>query len=296
MDLAITVALAEFAFPTGATIFQDFNYTSGFKAGFGSNLNVDDWVVDLEYTYLRQSTHTSKKAPAVDHTVFGNTFKGEFLFTNWFDNYEYAEGVAAPSFTSKWKVDLDWVDLTFKRPFYQGRRLIVIPSAGLRFSSIRQSLTLKAHKAFQFYPLTLTELDVSHNNSNSWAIGPRGLVDMHWLIGKGFRFQGNMGGGLLFTQFTHVSHSETSLIFPIHFEVDDFNCLRPMVEGNLGIGWGTYLSKNSYHFDFCSTYDFNYLWGQNMMKYLAEVNGVAAGGTADAMYLHGLTVTGCFNF
>ena len=60
----------------GFTVFQDFDYTSGFKIGIGANLNVDDWVADVEYTYLRQTTHTSNNAPAIDTNVFGSTAFG----------------------------------------------------------------------------------------------------------------------------------------------------------------------------------------------------------------------------
>jgi hypothetical protein len=280
----------------GFVAFQEFNYTSGFKVGLGANLTIDDWVADLEYTYLRQETRTSNTAPL---SGLGGSYPGTFAFTNWFSQNQYGSAILAPAFTSKWNFGLDWIDLTFNRPFYQGTRLVVTPSAGLRASWIRQSLKINAPNAALGYDEPDPLPDTSINHSHSWGIGPRSVVDAHWIMGGGFRFQGNIGGSILFTQFTKVSHSELAVTgndFPIAYSLTNYNCLRPMAEGNLGIGWGSYFCQNGYHFDLSATYDFNYLWGQNMMKYLVEVNGVPLSGTADAIFLHGLTAKARFDF
>ncbi len=281
-------------------VLQDSKYSSGFKAGLGANLNIDDWVVDLEYTWLRQKTSVSKGPAPTVPTTLGS---GVWSLAAWFYESYFAEGIVADTFDSKWKFDLDWLDLSFSRPYYQGRRLVITPSAGLRASWIRQRLTVSSPNAYSLYlqDASAASLNVSRNLSQSWAIGPRALVNAHWLVGSGFRFQGDVGASLLFTQFTKIAHFETGTSVraaPLRFRnMSNYNCLRPMLEANLGVGWGTYFSQKQYHLDLAATYDFNYLWGQNMMRYAAEVNAsVIAGGYPNDMFLHGLTVKARFDF
>ncbi|MBS0625814.1 MAG: hypothetical protein JSS32_07180 [Verrucomicrobia bacterium] len=289
----------------GFVLLQDTKYNSAFKAGIGCNLNVDDWVADLEYTYYRNHTTTSSTAPT---STLGT---GVYYLNGWFFQKNTgnaagigSQGAAASALTSKWRMNLDWIDLTFKRPFYQGRRLTVTPSAGLRASWIRQSVSIAANVTnMNTTPLTQNNVH-SHNRSYSWGIGPRMLMDAHWLVGAGFRFQGSAGGSLLFTQYTKITHQEDqmptaagTLRYPVSFSVHDYNVLRPMLEANLGIGWGSYFSRNSYHFDFSATYDFNYLWSQNMIRYMLEMNGNVGNAAAPLdLFLHGLTLKARFDF
>ena len=283
-----------------SAFLQDSNYTSGFRLGVGANLEVDGWSADLEYTYLRQHTKSSGAAPASDANPADSSAK--FNFSGWFWPSAYGQGVTGDSFSSKWKLGVDWLDLSVSRPYYQGRRLVVAPSAGLRASWIRQRLTV-------FSPSIASGTDgsalkvTSTNASHAWAIGPRATVDAHWLLGAGFRLQGDVGGSLLFTQFTNVSHREPSLhdtggdTGAIEFHLTNYNCLRPALEANLGIGWGGYYFHNHYHFDLAAIYDFNYLWGQNMMRYLTSLNaGVGRSGVAGDLILQGLEIKGRFDF
>ena len=286
------------AIENGKVVFQDANYTSGFKIGVGANLNVDDWVVDLTYTYLRQETNTNSGAPSAPA---GET--GLFNVSNWFQSNYYGGQDVATSFTSKWKMHLDWLDLQFSRPYYLGRRLLVTPSAGLRASWIRQQLHVSSPNLYNVYESDTDLPVVSGNHSGSWAIGPRALVDMRWLVAKGFRFEGNIGGSLLFTQFTKLSHRESNMNIDgdlsggVQVSISDYNCLRAMGEASLGIGWGSYFYQKKYHLDFGATYDFNYLWSQNMMRYLIGVsNPFATGAAPGDLMLHGLDLKARFDF
>lgn len=292
---------AWFPAASGKVFSQEGRYTSGFKAGLGSNLNEDDWVVDLTYTYLRQNTSTK--------TGEATGLLGQipvFNITSWYPLTWYGGQTVASSVTSKWKMGLDWVDLQFSRPSYQGRKLIVTSSGGLRGGWIRQQLHLTALDAFNTYigadiPTTVK----GSNYSNSWGIGPRGVLGCSWLIWEGLRVQGSMGGSLLFTQYTKISTRTTDIyastitgfLGGTKVHVTDYNCLRPMAEANLGIGWGKYFSKNRYHVDLSATYDFNYLWSQNMIQNQWNESAVYGNnGTPGDMLLHGLDVKARFDF
>ncbi|MBS0625948.1 MAG: hypothetical protein JSS32_07855 [Verrucomicrobia bacterium] len=278
-------------------------YKNGFKVNVGCNLNNDDWVMDLGYTWYRSTTTTLHAAPTPSTTQGGAT-TGVFALSNWyFQTNTNNQFPAATVVNSEWKLGLDWLDWMFSRPFYQGRKLTVIPSGGLRGSWIRQSFLLTSNIAnFDTSTLSPQIGAHSHNHYNSWAVGPRGLVETHWILGAGFRGQGSFGGSLLYTRYTKIYHQEdqlptsgTALGHPVTYKYSNLSTLRPMIEANLGIGFGSYFMKKRYHFDLSATYDFNYLFFQNMLQYVADLN-VLGNGTPGNLYLHGLTVKTRFDF
>jgi len=287
----------------GEVFSQNGKYTSGFKVSLGGNLNVDDWMADLTYSYLRQNFVT-RTGDATGAGPSGET--AVFNITSWYPITWYGGQSVATNITSKWKMNLDWLDLQLTRPCYQGRRLILTPSAGLRASWIRQQLHLEAADAFNTYigeeqPITVT----GANYSNSWAIGPRGVMGASWLVWEGMRVQGGMGASLLFTQYTSIStrttdiyvSTEAAYLGGTHVRQRNYNCLRTMVEANLGIGWGRYFCQNCYHIDLSATYDFNYLWSQNMIQNQWNANAVYGNnGTPGDLILHGLDIKVRFDF
>ena len=106
-----------------------------------------------------------------------------------------------------------------------------------------------------------------------------------------------MGASLLFTQYTTVSHTEDAITlgFPLTYSFTHYNCLRPMAEMDLGIGW-LYYVNNNFAIDLSASYDFNYFWGQNMMRTLNDVNIIGVNSASNDLYLHGLTIRAAFEF
>jgi hypothetical protein len=106
-----------------------------------------------------------------------------------------------------------------------------------------------------------------------------------------------MGASLLFTRYTKVTHKEDpiTLTYPVSYGFKNYNCLRPMAEMNLGLGWLHYFGK-CVALDLSATYDFNYLWGQNMMRNLNDLNIIGTNAAANNLYLHGLTVSAALSF
>jgi hypothetical protein len=276
----------------GKVIFQNFEYGSGFKVGLGANLYCDDWVIRADYTRMHQLTKKSKSAPSSSIGV------GALLLTDWFYQVSaQGQGIAASNLSSRWHLELDWLDVSMARPFYSGRKLTMTPFMGLRASWIDQSLNIHVKNVLNVTPPTSSVH--SRNHLDSWGIGPRAGIEGHFLLGAGFRIQGEIGGSLLYTQFSKVSHSEdpfTANGMAVSYAMHDFNCARPMMEANLGLGWGKYLAKRRLHLDLGATYDFNYLWSQNMLRALNDLQIIGTNGAANDLYLQGLTLTACFSF
>ena len=68
-----------------------------------------------------------------------------------------------------------------------------------------------------------------------------------------------------------------------------------MAEMDLGIGWLYYIN-DQFAVDLSASYDFNYLWGQNMMRTLNDMNINGVNGASNNLYLHGLTLSAAFEF
>ncbi len=265
--------------PTGGTaVIQEFSYNPGFKVGLGADFDHDNWVGFVEYTWFHQQTKTENINAGA-----GNMFSMSDWFYNLYD---------VTSFSSKWRSNLDILDATLSRPFYQGRSLTVLPFGGLRGAWIRQNLRMDASSVL------LGDVQ-SHNKSNSWAVGPRAGMQAHWLIGSGFRIEGDAAGSLLYTRFTNVGHrqdSGTGGDIDTLYMPDDLNTVNPTFDMGLGLGWGSYFDRQSYHFDLLANYDFNVFFGQNVMRTLVNTDNAYAEAATGSLYLQGLTVTARFDF
>jgi len=281
------------------TIFQNSNYTSGFKLGAGFHLNqYDHWVFRADYTWIREHATLSQQAPTTAPSSSGLSLITDdvLYFTSWFfQNSAAGQPLAAEEVSTSWHMNLDFIDGVASRAYYQGKSLVVTPFGGLRAALIRQNLRISANSVLNVVPPT--QPVISHNKSNSWGIGPHGGVGAHWLVGSGVRLQGNVQASLLFTQYTSVVHTEDAitLAYPVTFSFQNYNCLRPMAEMDLGLGWLYYFS-DGLALDLSATYDFNYLWGQNMMRTLNDLNNIGVNSASNNLYLHGLTISAALEF
>lgn len=275
----------------GQLLSQGTPYKSGFKVGLGYNFEYcDQWTLRADYTRLHQSNTSNFTAP---HTSVGT---GVLYSTNWFFQTAANQNLASTSLTSTWHLGLDLLDVSMTRAFYQGKKWTVTSFGGLRASWISQSFNVSLTDLVNASASQVS----SHNSSSSWGLGPRAGMEGRFLLGMGFRLQGSAGGSLLFTQFTDISHTETAATLGgkgVTYGADNVNCVRPMVEGSMGFGWGSYFSRNRYHIDLSMTYDFNYMWKQNMVGMLNEaflINSPSSG--IGDLSLQGMTLSCDFYF
>lgn len=291
----------------GIPLSQSFDYKPGFKVGLGAVFR-HEWVVFADYTWLRGTNSIGKSAPTNTSLTSGTsavtTGTPVWVIGNWFlQGNGIGQALAGTSAASKWTYAIDLIDAMASRPYYQGSSLTVAPFGGLRAALIRQNFKVSLTEisgqtgGFILPPQPIT----SRNRSSSWAIGPRVGCDANWLLPAGFRFEGDFAASLLYTRYTKITHTEdrASTTFnpgPYTYRYRDYNCLRPMGELGLGVGWGRYLASQKYHIDCSASYDFNIFWSQNMIsKMLAEyLSGMMF--TAPDLFFHGLTLSGRLDF
>ena len=290
------------------TLFQSFDYTSGFKAGVGI-VGHHEWMLHAEYTWFRGRNTTSSGAPlsateltAGIATATASSGTAVWVVDDWFLQGTPSQALAGPTVSSTWRLSMDLIDAVASRPFYQARKFIAAPFGGLRAAFIRQSMTVNLTESTGLFSGAVPSGPIqSRNHSNSWAIGPRVGCEGKWLMPVGFRLEGDLALSLLYTSYTSVKHSEdvASSTFnpgPYTASYSDYGCLRPELDLGLGFGWGTYLHNQRYHIDFSADYDFMYFWSQNMMRNLLDDTLTGTSPSSSDLYLHGLTLTGRFNF
>lgn len=257
----------------------DFEYKSGFKVDFGTYFKRDSWGLNFGYTHFAFTQNNTKHA---SDEVFGQE---EWLLST---NQDFSDKIKA-----KWHLNLNFADADLSRPFYSGTKLTLTPFFGMRAAWI-----------FQKYGVTYTTLTPteakSKSKSSSWAIGARGGLNGHWLLGRGFRIQGNAAASLLYTHY-NIRHQESSFadvepLTPRMIAKETQQRGRFIGELGLGLGWGKYINNRKQRLDLSAAYDFVYLPAQNVMRQLKDDYDLQSSTGASDLFLHGLTVTGSIDF
>src|SRR5205823_805050 len=124
-------------------------------------------------------------------------------------------------------------------------------------------------------------LDVYARN-HSWAIGPRSGLMMDWLLGGGFRLFGSGYGDILYTKYkiqdktvllpsisTSVLVEGATLVTTAGVPISmisktKLGALRPHLDLEMGIGWGSYFDDHNWHVDLAASYGFQVFFNQNM--------------------------------
>ncbi len=275
-----------FNITSGTQLSPRFAYRPGFKVGFGVDTPFDDWAIVSEWTRISEEITTHYHTGATDI---------------WEDSWTSSGANNTPQYT-KWSFHLNLFDLSLQRPFYQGKRLIVSPLMGLRGITLKQNMKKKTPYTFMIEN-TSPQVDLEgffeyNYQSHLWGIGPRLGADLEWLLYKEFRIIGSGTGSLLYTKYTSngTKYRETQannitpfIVGPAPVKIPQFSALRANLEYDLGFGWGMYFSDQKYHIDFTATYDFQAFFKMNVMSALTT-------SWVGDIYLHGLTVSGRFDF
>jgi len=286
-------------------IFQDFEYNPGFKVAFGGSLrnHDDDWVGMIEYTRLHFSTSRKATRPEGDDSQM----RASDLFINEFslEGIDVLVASDLERLNSKWRCNLDIVDLELLRPYYQGRMLVVKPNASLRFGWLNQKIN-GSYETTQIN-LIFDQSPAFHSNvkhrSRSWFVGPRAGVDVKWELGKGFRIANSLNAALLYQRFkvrSKIFEYEDATVLDSTIRAKQSH-VTPNFDIGTGLGWGSYLGDSRVHLDFLAAYEFNYFWNQNAIRETVDAHAttVYTGSTAHKrgdLFYHGLTLTARLDF
>ena len=287
MDVASATVTNSATTSTTSISFQEFEYKPGFQISLGCDIDRDNWVFNAEYTWIRNHVWTQYTPPT----------DGTWSTNNWFTSFGLISGIHQLS--SKWTLNVDLIDATLSRPYFEGKKLTFSPILGLRAFWMRQRFSIKALDGTS--NAQQIQDGKSINVSQSWALGPRLGFDGFWILGDAFRIEGNLAGSVLYNRYFRLSQKD-SIEFTDHTlsknqaKSKDQSQLTPILDAGMGFGWGTHLSCCRYYIDLSARYDYMYLWSQNKMR--DWIGGAVHGfddGTGD-LWIHGLTVQARFDF
>ena len=237
-------------------------YRPGFKVLLGTHYDYDDWNINARYTRFHARDRMQDA-------------KGDILF-HFFD-----ESTNITSIDTRWRPHIDYFDLEVGRPYYNGKHLLIKPSASVKGGWSKQTFT---------HNVIINELaNKSNFETKSWFLGPRGVLDIHWLLTYDFRLFLNSSVSLMYQKFK-TKDRFTSAFVPLtysrRFDAKSIQ-LTPTFDLNPGFGWSSYFDHNNWHVDLFASYNFLYLFNQN------EFTSVDALG--DLMF-HGLEISLKFDF
>jgi hypothetical protein len=262
----------------------DFKYIPGFKIGMGMSFDYDHWETSLEYTRLHG---TFRRSATLSNA---SALSGNGYLTWWGNSFETTNIILnINAFKAEWRLNMDFLDIDLARSYYVGTQLTFRPSIGMRVAWIDQ------HRKATYSNVINSNYSLQDKaSSDSWGIGPRFALGTNWMIGKGFRFFGNSYLDLLFTRYkesqTDLGNNNGSAL-NTYVKGDHINQLRPHIDLEWGLGWGSYFNCHNYHLDFSASYGYQIFWHQNMFAY--TLPGKTSPGS---LYVHGLTLTAKLDF
>lgn len=263
---------------------MDFSFEPGFKVALGMNFDHDNWDTRIEYTWFRGNTSTSVSLDPA------GTF---FLYPSWTNPASVVTDIYFAG-SERWKLHMDLLDWELARAYFVGKKLTFRPFIALRGAWIRQNLdvdyTLPAG-------LTLSATSVD-KKSHSWAVGPRAGLNTNWIFGDGFRIYGNGAADILYTRYTKLRSTQSAAgVDTFIVRQNGYGVMRPHLELELGLGWGSYFDCNNWHIDFAAGYTFQVFYDQNMFRSFHDDVGILHSTSPNGnLYIQGLTVTVRFDF
>jgi hypothetical protein len=273
---------------------QPFHYQSGFQVG--AFWEKEHWTLEGKYTWVVNTTNQSSLAPAPFATTDGSIWVWEV--TPWLlQPAEDGGSISSTQVSSKWHLAMSVADLTAGYGFPEMGRLRLTPYVGLRGAWISQKLEMDCVTAAPIvhYPKTVHAITASHGRGIGPKFGVSGGID----LGVGFILQGNVAGSFLWMQYPKITHVENLASFsdPRFFkaEIRTLSALRPVVDCSLGVGWQRFLFDGQYKIAFSADYDFMLWWNQNVMRQMMSEFWNRTSSSGD-LYLHGLTISGEFEF
>ncbi len=273
LDLAYTTPSDPAGNPA-KIVHMDFDYKPGFKLILGSNLGIDNWIAQLDYTFLHRSQHSERSKVDTD----------PFNFYTLHDMASVGDLVNPDKLSSGWKLNLDMLDLIISRPFYYGTQLIFSPFFGLKAAWIKQN------SDNDIYTSSGSKYAINEEES-AWLIGPRIGLNSNWMLDEGFRFFVNLAAALFYQDFQVSAKEYLDPLSTYLINLSKYNKGYINSDWEIGVGfaWGSYLWQDRLHLDISAGYDFLVFFNQNMMKSLEEeITNLSAPSAGDLM-LHGFT-------
>lgn len=284
--------------PIGNYVKQENSFVPGFKVGMGwAYDNHDNWDMAAEYTRLHK---TMNQTANCSHSGTTNTPGTGYSRTWGIPNSTFDSTQLYDTVSGKWTMNLDVVDFNLGRWYYVGTDLTFRAFVGARGQWIGQVHKATYQNTGAVAATGSLATMIVKDRVHSWAVGPEIGLNTKWMLGCDFRLYGNVEADILYTDYTRLSHRESSSgmfsTWAPNLTNNHSGSVRPHMDLELGFAWGSYFDNNSWYIDLAAGYDFQVFFDQNMFNGIGDDIMRTQRLSAGNLYLQGLTITARVDF
>jgi hypothetical protein len=256
----------------------NFEFGSGFRAGFGVHLPEDGWDLYADYThfYPESSRHSS------------GSFYPLFLF----------QGAGAPQGPSVSKAEAHWnikfqdVDLEIGRAYYIAKTLTFRPFIGLKGAWIEQHA--KFHYEGGFIPAG--QIFRTHFQNDFKGAGPLIGIDSNWQLGAGFSLFGDLSSALVVGHFDNKQKQYQLNGAEVVDLKNGFNLVSATLQMIAGVAWDINFNRDQCHFGLSAGFETQYWWSQNQTELFTDKDFPIYTRQKGGLAFYGLTARIRFDF
>jgi len=232
----------------------------GWKVGIGYVTPCDGWDFKLGWTHYSNYTPAHLEVEARDNQTAVLLWSA---FNPAQGPVEYATKI-----DGEWKVTLDMVDLELGRAFWNSKRLSLRPSAGLRFASIGQDLTLEQRGGSFAQDAFNNKVKIDNDYKGA---GIRMGLDSLWHLGCGFGIYGKGCGSILYGRF-ELDHDEENRLASSPYSKQKvletearYHASRGILDLALGVQWAAHFCECKYGIAASLGWEHHLFFHQNQM-------------------------------
>lgn len=221
----------------------EFEWQSGFRAGFGVHLPHDGWDIYVNYTNFH---------PTASRNANGSVFpllayQGQYLLNN------------VDSAHAHWDISFQSADVEIGRAYFLAKTLALRPYFGCKGAWIDQH----AHVTYIGGDIPAGQEFKIHAHNDFKGAGLRFGLNSNWEWGWGLSFISNLSGALLVGHFD-LDQDQTLPTGLKSIDLDsDLTLLSPTAQLSLGVAWDRNFCRDKCHFGLSVSFESQYWWRQN---------------------------------
>lgn len=191
----------------GKMLEPDPGWNAGFRLGLGYVFHRDGWDLDLWWTNYENGQGDDDCDDCCENSLSPSMAIWTGLRTD-------GNNIVAANFDTKWRVNLNVLDLELGRGFMTSKWLELRPFVGVRGAWTNERYKINyydlSHVASTTPGQSIAVADDFVSMKNKWwGVGPRAGLNSRWGFGWGFSLYGNAAISLLYGKF-NVTHTETA--------------------------------------------------------------------------------------
>jgi hypothetical protein len=268
----------------GVVLYPDFKLESGFKMGMGIYFSHDRWELDFNYTWLHANAfqfHTFSSTDSAAIPIYDTYFTIPPVFiapSSVLTIIPNETGIVALNQTGAWwHFQFNALDMELSRISFVSPKMLLEVYYGLKWTRQKQTYTIRylgPNLLFgqnSSFDLILDRYKI-HLKQYYWGFGPRGGVNLDWLITRHVQLFGDMAISCLWGQFriTRNDHAFNESGYQADFQGGELLNTRNRIHGinavfemQMGLRYDFYFPDNDYRLRLQGAWESQLWFNQN---------------------------------